>query len=106
MKNGVNRILSNEELIEKIEEQFEMEDYTDGMFYVLVFEETGAMTVSLYFDDEYLEAEILNVENDMIALQKEIKEIGKLIFEKYNIIPEIKMELFDGLKPEYIYISR
>jgi hypothetical protein len=104
MKNNVNRILSNEELINEIEKQIEnVEDCIDILIHVLVFEENGLMDVHLHFDGEYLDADILAVENDMIALQKEIKEIGTLMVEKYNIIPRVEFDLFDGLKMEYVF---
>jgi hypothetical protein len=103
MNNKVNRILSNEEILNEIEKQFDIEDYSKITIHTTIFEETGAMSVGLFFDDEYLETRILEVENDMIVLQKEIKEIGSLLTEKYNIIPKIEVNLFDGLKPEYIF---
>lgn len=99
----INRILSNAELMKEIEDNFYMDDCEKITIHVLVFEETGLMDLHLFINEEYLDCDILSSENDMIGLQKEIKEIGNMLVYNYNIIPEVEFTLFDGLKPEYVY---
>jgi uncharacterized protein YuzE len=101
------RNLSNKTIKNFIENEygFTKEDIETIMLVTIVFED-GRMGTTIHINDDVFidcDEDVIFVENDMVELQKEIKELGSFLYKEYEVIAKVEMCLFDGMLEECVF---
>lgn len=98
------RNISNSAIQHYVGEEFDKEDIEQITLATIVFED-GRMGTTIHVNDTYIDfnEDVIFAENDMIELQKEIKELGSFIYKEYGIIAKVEMCLFDGMLEECVF---
>lgn len=100
------RTLSDSDIKNYIENEYDFNEHNieEIVLYTTAFED-GNLASAIFINDEFINCEndVISVKNNIIELQKDIKELGSFLYAEYGVIAKVQTVLFEGMKEECVF---